>query len=555
MRKIVCVAVLAVISVNLFSQSNSGQIHGNFQTDFQYYNEDTLIGAKVPAEIMGINSFANFNYTNGNFSTGLRYEGYFPPLNGFDKRYKGVGIPYKYLQYNDGQLDVTVGDFYEQFGSGLILRAYEERNLGYDNAFQGIKVNYNPIDGIYLKGLVGNQRNFWSKGEGIVRGIDGEISLNELIKKFSDSKTSVLIGGSFVSKYQDGSSNPFYNLPDNVGAGAGRFNIAHGKFNFSGEYAYKINDPSADNHMIFKPGEAFLFNASYSQKGLGILLGLKRIDNMSFRSDRNAAQSSLNINYIPDLSKAHAYSLAAMYPYATQLNGESAAMADITYTIKKGTTLGGKYGTTISINYSRVTDISRDSVLAGDTVMVLGDEGTYGYKSNMGYFFDELMNEEIFYQDFNIVVTKKFSKKVKSVFQLMYQEYNNDVIHGAVDWHGHIYAGIAVADVTYKFTSKKAVRIELQHLNTEQQYGNWFSGLIEFTIPHWFFTVVDQYNYGNSDPEMAIHYPKTAIGYTKGTTRVQIGYGKQREGVMCIGGVCRNVPASNGLTLTISSSF
>ena len=34
-----------------------------------------------------------------------------------------------------------------------------------------------------------------------------------------------------------------------------------------------------------------------------------------------------------------------------------------------------------------------------------------------------------------------------------------------------------------------------------------------------------------------------------------LSYGKQRAGVMCIGGVCRTVPATNGVSLSISSTF
>ena len=36
---------------------------------------------------------------------------------------------------------------------------------------------------------------------------------------------------------------------------------------------------------------------------------------------------------------------------------------------------------------------------------------------------------------------------------------------------------------------------------------------------------------------------------------MQLGYGKQREGLLCIGGVCRQVPASNGLTFSLTTSF
>lgn len=547
--KYYCIIILTFIAVNstkVIAQNNEGQFHGNFQTDFQYYTEDTIIGATVPNEKIGLNSYANFNYTKGNFSAGLRYEGYMPPLEGYEPRYKGVGIPYKYIQYNADQIDVTVGSFYEQYGNGLVLRTYEEKNLGYDNAFEGIKVKFNPFKGVYFKGLVAKQRTFWDIGEGIIRGLDGEISFNEAITKFNESKTMVLLGGSVVSKYQK-DFDPIYKLPENVAAFASRLNISRGKFNFSGEYAYKVNDPSEDNKQIYKPGEALLINATFSQKGLGILFSAKRVDNMSFRSDRDATLANLSINYIPDITKAHAYSLAAMYPYATQLNGEMGLQAEINYKFKKESTLGGKYGTGLSINFSTVNIIDKKAI--NDTIEI-GQSGTLGYKSD---FFS--IGDEMFYQDLNIELNKKFSKKFSGV--LIYQNliYNNDVIHGAGDWHGKIFANIFIADATYKFATKKAIRFETQGLFTEDQYGNWAFGLIELSVPNWFFTVLDQYNYGNPEGYLQVHYPKVAIGYTKGTNSIQIGYGKQRQGVMCIGGVCREVPASNGLTLTITSSF
>ena len=34
-----------------------------------------------------------------------------------------------------------------------------------------------------------------------------------------------------------------------------------------------------------------------------------------------------------------------------------------------------------------------------------------------------------------------------------------------------------------------------------------------------------------------------------------LSYGKQREGIICVGGVCRQVPAANGFSVTITSSF
>jgi len=90
----------------------------------------------------------------------------------------------------------------------------------------------------------------------------------------------------------------------------------------------------------------------------------------------------------------------------------------------------------------------------------------------------------------------------------------------------------------------------------EQDYKSWLAGLIEYShSPNWFVAISDQYNYGNekSDHRIRIHYFNCFVGYTKDSHRITLGYGRQREGL--VGGVCRQVPSSNGLTVSISTSF
>lgn len=74
-----------------------------------------------------------------------------------------------------------------------------------------------------------------------------------------------------------------------------------------------------------------------------------------------------------------------------------------------------------------------------------------------------------------------------------------------------------------------------------------FSGL--------YLTVYDDWNYGNEYEDRQIHYLNANAAYTRGTSRFSIGYGRQRSGILCIGGVCRQVPASNGFYLSVSTSF
>ncbi|PLX08167.1 MAG: hypothetical protein C0596_07660 [Marinilabiliales bacterium] len=399
MRKVI-ILLLGLLSSGIFSlyaqENNGATITGNFQSDIQYYIEDTDIGAVAVDENVLVNSWANFAYSQGNFSAGFRYEGYMNSLLGYPNMggiNDGIGIPIKWAMFSNENLEITVGNYYEQFGNGLVFRSYEEKTLGVDNAMMGFRVKYTIAPGVYLKGIIGKQRYYWDYGPGLIRGVDGEIQFNDLISSLAESSFRFSAGGSFVSKFQE-EDNPIYNLPQNVGSGACRVNMSFKGFNLSSEYAYKINDPSPENNYIYKPGQALLVNATYSQKGFGVVLGTKWVDNMLFRSDRNASLSDLTINLMPEISRNHTYTLPAFYPYASQPVGEWGVKANVFYKIPKKSLIGGKYGTTISLYYSRVHDIERLRV--SDTIPVLSP-GTLGYNSD---FFS--IGDDLFYQDMTI---------------------------------------------------------------------------------------------------------------------------------------------------------
>jgi hypothetical protein len=547
--------VIAFFIPNLLSAQNNSlgsQVNGNFQMDAQYYNVDSAIGANGVPEKMLMNSWTNITYSSGSFNAGLRYETYLNPINGYDPRYQGTGIPYWFVDYKTGQFQVTAGHIYEQFGNGTIFRTYEEHNLGYDNSLNGIRVKFNPVKGVELKGIYGTQRYFWDKGPGIVRGGDAEFNINDLVASMENSKLRLQIGGSFVSKYQ--ADEEIYNgnqekliLPLNVAAGSGRINIGYGNFGLNAEYAQKMNDPNAMNNFIYKKGESLLLTASYNQKGLGIIVQAKRLDNMSYKSKRTENGSVLDINYLPAITKQHTYTLAAVYPYATQPNNEMGLEVQANYKFKKNTFLGGKYGTDISINFSGINSIVKDQV--NDSTL-LDESGTLGYTSP---FFK--IGDVKYFRDFNIEIGHKFTQSFKLLFTYVYEDYNIDVIEGHTG-EPLVHADIFVADMTYKITPTKAIRLETQALITKEDEGDWLMGLLEYTVaPKWFVSVADQWNYGNDDTERRFHYPLVAVAYNNDVNRVQLSYGKQREGIVCVGGVCRNVPASNGFTLSLTTSF
>jgi len=542
---LVLISCLFAIVIKAQENKSEGQIHGNFQLDAQSYTEDSVIGAtKVPETIL-MNTYANFVYTKGGFTAGIRYEAYMNTLLGYDAAYNGQGIPHKFASYATDEFEFTVGSFYEQFGSGLVLRAYEEKTLGVDNAINGVRIKANPVKGVYLKALAGKQRYFFDLGQGIVRAVDGEVNINEAITTLNENPTMVTIGGSFVSKYQ-ADKDPVYVLPENVGAWSGRINVQRGPFNVFGEYANKINDPSYDNNYIYKEGQALLLNTSWSSKGLGILVAAKWLDNMSYRSNRDATIMNLNINYLPAINKPYTWAMSNMYPFATQANGEFGLQGEIMYKFKKETPLGGKYGTNITAGYCRVTSIDKQAV--NDTISI-SQTGTLGYKTD---FLS--MGDDLYYEEFSFEINKKLSSVF--ILNMMYQyiTYNYDVLRG-MSGHGTVYAHTGIADLTWKVTSKKAIRLEQEYLFTKQDLGNWLMYLVEYSVaPKWFISVWDQYNMGGEHSDSK-NYLTGSLTFVHKGSRFQLGYGRQREGVICVGGVCRNVPASNGFIFSVSSTF
>ena len=566
---------MGVLSLHAQSFVDNAQINGSFQTDAQYYRLDPGIDIlDLNGKKLGVNGFGKIGYTYGNFSASMRFEAFLPEMNGFRSELNGVGLANFFASYDNGFIGVTVGDIYDQFGSGLVFRTYEEWSLGMDNSLRGIRTVIRPTQGVTLKGVYGRQRYFWapylerdfkdSDYRGTVTGVDGEWDLNQSIPAMNDAEFKMTVGGSFVSKNTTKKSST-YKIPQNVAAAAGRINLGYGRFAFSTEYAYKANDPSAINNYIYSSGRSLLSSLSYSQKGLGVVLQVKRTDNMSFKSMYTAMENDLDINFIPPINYTHTHSLPSLYTYSTQPNGEMAAQFQVNYTIPKGTALGGKYGTKLAFNFSQVNDIVRDSIPFGNA-MTLNQAGTLGYTSK---FF--AVSDHRFFRDINFEIDKKISKDWHLTAQYINLYYDMETIEGHVD-APVVKANIAFMDVTYKINKRQSIRLELQGLwenevhkgyavsedekKDFQKRGDWAAALVEYTItPHWSFSLADKWNYGNPVEEYRDHYFSGTVSYLHDATRVMLSAGRQSEGVVCVGGVCRTVPASSGISLTVSTSF
>ncbi len=547
--------ILFAIASNLNAQE--AKVSGNFQYESQYYRQDSSIGAAKVPEGMLSQGFINMIYTQGGLEIGMRYEAFLNPLLGYPTEFKNSGVAYRYVTYRSQDLDITGGSFYEQFGSGMIFRAYEERALGIDNMIDGMRAKFRPTKGIEMTALFGKQRQFWGQSDGVIRAGDININVNEIYTSLLPDDINITIGGSAVSRFQQDLQST-YNLPLNVFGYATRAALTGSNFSFDMEYASKENDPNATNKYSFNPGTGLLLNASYFESGLSASLNFHRIDNMDFRSSRDVLGNKDNLNYIPAITRQHTYRVLTNYVFATQLNGEIGLQGEITYKFAKGSTLGGDYGTNININFSRVNSLD-----TSHTPIPVGSKLDEGFKYDSPFF---KVGKRTYFQDINVEISKKMSNSYKNTLTIVNLVYDRDILESSgANITGKVFATGLIYEGLIKMNESTALRFELQHLWSRQEKtpteieianGNWMFGLAELSFsPHWFVSVYDEYNYGNVFDTKKLHYLNFSAAYLVNSTRLSLNFGKQKSGLICVGGVCRPVPASNGLYFVISSSF
>lgn len=524
-------------------------VSGSIQSDVLIPQEDEEIGAERSDDKVLTNTYLDLKLGSKYVDAGARFEFLKYPLPGYEPDFKGWGVPHFYVKGHYKNVELTVGDYYEQFGSGFVLRTYEERSLGIDNALRGARLNYKPVEGVTLKALTGKQRRYWHHNDALVSGVDLELGLEQFFKSLQAHDTYITLGGSWVNKHEKADDDAIFvdathklNLPEYVNAWDARINMTRKGFSILAEYAQKTQDPSFDNGYHYGKGKVAMLSASYSQKGMSVLLQAKRSEGMSFRSRRSMSGISSYINHLPAFTHDQTYALAAQYPYATNPEGEWAFQGEFGYSFKKGTTLGGKYGTKLKLNISHVRGIGKDEVK--NPVVEGRIIGSDGYKSS---FFD--MGDETYYQDIDVQIEKRFTRDFSLIFMYMNERYNMTVIEGH---GGMIKSNILIADGKYKLSPKLTLRCELQYQFCEGDDGDWAFGLAELSwAPHWMFTVSDMWNCGVTK----VHYYQALVTYSLKSHRIQAGYGRTNAGFNCSGGVCRWVPATCGFTLSYNYSF
>ena len=261
---------MIVLSAMLSAFTISAQVtlSGSIQSDILFPQEDEKIGAEHSDDKVLNNTYVDLKLGSKYVDAGARFEFLEYPLPGFEPDFKGWGVPHFYAKGKLQWAELTAGTFYEQFGSGFILRTYEERSLGIDNSLLGGRLVLKPTQGLTFKVLSGKQRRYWDWNDALVSGADVEADIDEWMPALQQSGTHLTLGVSWVNKHEDQEDimadlTHKLNLPEYVNAWDVRAQLNKGNFSMLAEYAQKTDDPSFANGYIYKKGSEAMLSTSY----------------------------------------------------------------------------------------------------------------------------------------------------------------------------------------------------------------------------------------------------------------------------------------------------
>ncbi len=536
---------LLLSSTAFIAQAQDARLSGDFQANYNFYQYDaSLVGSDTGSN--DVNPLYKKSLSGGEawLSSRLYYKGFtaflridaFNNSNLYDptKAFTSYGIGAWSVSKEVGDLTVTAGYIYDQIGSGLLFRSYEDRGLLIDNALEGVHVRYQLAPNIMIKAFTGQQKEVTAdkmneRYQPIIKGFnaEGDFSIG--------SKAHIVPGIGVLNRTLDDAS--MSQIVSNIDAQplATRFDprynmyaftayntLTLGDFSWYAEGAYKTHEAividNTSGMLADKPGNAEYTTLGYARKGIAVNLTAKRTENFVMRTSPIQTLYHGMLNWQPMVARLRPQRLLSRYSPASQDLSEMATGVDLI--------LAPNDDVDITLNYTHINTLE-DQALYRE---VFGEMDYRGVKNWLFTIGGQYLN------------------------------YNQD-LYQIRPGRPMVKAITGFGEATYRITDKKSIRLELEYMDNKQDYGSWAFALLEYNIaPRWSFSVSDMYitwlNPENlSGLTKSPHYYNAFVAYTKGPHRFTLSYVKQPDGINCTGGVCRYEPAFSGVRLGLTSSW
>ena len=516
--------------------ARSGHLSAAVESNSAVYLDDPVLG---PAQSrFGSNNYLKLDWQRDSLSAGLQAEWYPRALAGYPTELQGAGLTGLYVDWRHDLVELRAGSFFEQLGSGLLLRTWEDRELGVNNSITGAYAAFHTRgNGLRAKVFGGLPKyGLWPSLQSVVAGTDLSVDLLSLAGV--RSAHSLLIEGSFTDRMalttEDGiaflANAGGFSVPSHVPGVSARVQYASPVFSVKAECVWKGDDfyaeqlPGAREQYRLKGGNAQIVELGTAVGPFSGTVTLRRLENMTSRIFLTTGSPSIanTLNYLPSLCMQQTYMLAGLNPYVTYADGEAGLQGDLYWNFRRGTSLGGRYGMTLHVGGSWIMALP----------FALPDR-------DVAY---------LAYRDINIDLERRWNRNFSTVFFVSIQE--NSPTHG--NRKATNAQNVFVVDGQYRFSPTTSLRVELQYLYSQELTRDWMAALAELSIaPHWSVTVSDMYNHGST----GVHYYNVGASYSVSSFSVSLLAGRNREGMICSGGVCRWQPAFSGAVLRLQWSL
>jgi hypothetical protein len=236
------------------------------------------------------------------FRLGLRFEIHnAPQIFAFDQTITHFDLTQRFIEYDTGNLDVRLGNFYSLFGRGLVLRLFENRQLRYNTMTDGVKLDF-LHDRVDIKVLTGQPINRVNERQKIFQA--GELRVKP-IQQFH-------LGGSAVTTRPDNKERVSW------GSVFSDINVPYGSL--YAEYAREDN-PNAANE-----GKALYLNANLFLGAFSLVGEYKDYDH--FRQFEGVL-----FNNPPLVAKEHLFTLLNRHQLVQNADDEQGYMVEASYPV------------------------------------------------------------------------------------------------------------------------------------------------------------------------------------------------------------------------------
>jgi len=526
-----------LLLVYLFSIKSNAQLSYDISNTLRYGNGDRSI-SNTKSQFKYFENLTDFRLNLPyNITIGARVLYDNPPETGFT--YKG--LKRRFVEINDDNYQVRIGDFSQLYGRGLALNLFETRSLGYDTWMDGLKGKY-----------IFNEFSF--------SGVAGKLRFRDSLE-FKREENYTLYGGTIefdpIKNFKMGltyiyAEGEFSLIPKNVTAKANipsvYFSYDSKNISFLMDYSYK--NTTGLSQKILSEGRGLYSSISYTESGIGITLDYK---NYSYderdpyeRNDFTRTTRMLPFQNAPIAVKEHSYTLLTRAIHEVDFNDELGLQLETFFAPGENSFIN--LNASISSRHSWWKFSSADFRFQKTDVQNIFP----GFSSKYSPYYELFAEFEYSFEE-HTSIKLAAAKRSKTFYDEFFEGKNNHIIHSVVIPF-HLKHSI---NSWLAFETDYQIEFVNDNYNTAQpEFSNHLINLIAIISQN--MTLSFRYEITTNRYETSGRrvWPSIEVGWRiNQNISTVVSYGKDRGGQICSNGVCRFILPFEGVRFLLLTNL